>query len=134
MSETIKQTVFPMKYKQIGFFTRTMILQRDNHTCQRCLTKMAGKKLDVHHKIPVRKGGTDTTDNLVTLCKPCHRKIEPIKILRYAYRVTNYAFLGLDKETSRKLGLLADVESRTKIDELRFLVKERAKELGVKLK
>jgi len=42
--------------------------------------------------------------------------------------------LQLDKETSRKLGVLADAESRTKIDELRFLVKERAKTLGVKFK
>lgn len=42
--------------------------------------------------------------------------------------------LKIDRPTNTTLTLLAKHESRSKIDELRFLVKERAKELGVKVK
>lgn len=41
--------------------------------------------------------------------------------------------LKMDKPTSRHLEILAEYENRTKIDELRFLVKERANTLGVSL-
>jgi hypothetical protein len=42
--------------------------------------------------------------------------------------------LKVDKPTDGHLEILAKHENRTKIGELRFLVKERAKELGVKIK
>lgn len=42
--------------------------------------------------------------------------------------------LKLDKPTDKNLEILAEHESRTKIGELRFLVKERAKQLGVRFK
>ena len=45
---------------------------RDNHTCAICHTKGKG---DVHHIIPVSKGGTDRADNGVFLCKKCHEDL-----------------------------------------------------------
>jgi hypothetical protein len=42
--------------------------------------------------------------------------------------------MKVDKQFNNYLQQLADYESRSKIDELRFLVKERAKTLGVKFK
>ena len=50
------------------------------------------------------------------------------------YVMQKITMLQLDMETSRNLRLIADAENRTKVDELRFLVKERAKEIGVKIK
>jgi hypothetical protein len=38
----------------------------------------------------------------------------------------------MDKRTHQIWGLLAKVEQRTKMDEFRFLVKQRAKELKIK--
>ena len=32
-----------------------------------------GYDLEVHHIQPLSKGGTDTFDNLIILCKACHR-------------------------------------------------------------
>jgi hypothetical protein len=46
----------------------------------------------------------------------------------------NRTSLKIDKIDSENLAALANHESRTKVDEFRFLIKERAKELGLKLK
>jgi hypothetical protein len=42
--------------------------------------------------------------------------------------------LKLDRTTDHNLELLAEHEGRTKVGEFRFLLKERAKQLGVKLR
>ncbi|MDR1856304.1 MAG: HNH endonuclease, partial [Desulfovibrio sp.] len=50
------------------------VLDRDGYTCQEC-----GKKnvqLEVHHIKPRREQGADIPDNLVTLCRECHRKAD----------------------------------------------------------
>jgi len=55
------------------------VLERDNYKCQKCFDKerceISGSrfKLEVHHKIPLSKGGKDELDNLITLCFKCHR-------------------------------------------------------------
>ncbi len=45
------------------------VARRDNGTCQRC----ARRGHHVHHKLPRGRGGTDSHENLVLLCHPCHR-------------------------------------------------------------
>lgn len=30
---------------------------------------------EVHHRIPLAEGGTHSTNNLISLCKPCHARI-----------------------------------------------------------
>ena len=53
---------------------RQMIYRRDNFTCQSCgITHI---KLDVHHTIPYLDGGSNEIDNLISLCRSCHMKIE----------------------------------------------------------
>ena len=41
--------------------------------CELCYAR--DTKLDVHHVIPVEEGGTDDQDNLVCLCRHCHKVI-----------------------------------------------------------
>ena len=60
--------------------TRQKVIQRDNHTCQRCginvsPTNEDGPDFQVHHIIPRAAGGPDHEDNLVTLCNECHSKV-----------------------------------------------------------
>jgi 5-methylcytosine-specific restriction endonuclease McrA len=63
------------------------ILRRDNYTCQLCgehhwevnendipLPTTDGH-LDIHHKIYVENGGSDAPDNLITLCRECHKRV-----------------------------------------------------------
>ena len=46
------------------------VRERDGHCCVRCGAK---EHLLVHHIWPVSQGGTPAEENLITLCKPCHR-------------------------------------------------------------
>jgi hypothetical protein len=53
----------------------TEVKDRDNWTCQRCLTKNA--PLEVHHILPYTQNKVLGCDkyNLITYCKKCHKKI-----------------------------------------------------------
>lgn len=61
--------------EQMGFWNlREYILHRDNHTCQNPNCKNKGKDqiLEVHHIVYKSNGGTNTPNNLITLCSECH--------------------------------------------------------------
>jgi hypothetical protein len=53
---------------------REYILYRDGHACQYCKGKSKDKVLEVHH-IVSRQIDSDRPDNLITLCKTCHREV-----------------------------------------------------------
>lgn len=62
------------KKRKIGLRTRFDVLKRDGYQCQICgATAGDGCKLEVDHKTPKSKGGTDTIGNLWTLCFDCNR-------------------------------------------------------------
>lgn len=51
---------------------KQQILRRDGWRCQSC---GGMSNLEVHHKQFRSRGGTDTEQNLITLCVACHRKV-----------------------------------------------------------
>lgn len=52
---------------------RFEILRRDSYRCQMCgCTATDGVRLHIDHRSPVSHGGTNTVDNLWTLCEPCN--------------------------------------------------------------
>lgn len=54
--------------------TRYEVLARDNFTCQICGAKAeTGAELEVDHRIPVSKNGSNHISNLWTLCRLCNR-------------------------------------------------------------
>lgn len=66
-----------------GWWTiRRAARERDDNRCQHCgITKAEiGRNLDVHHIEPVRSfedpGAAHRLDNVITLCRSCHRKAE----------------------------------------------------------
>lgn len=65
---------------QKGFWNvREYVLFRDNHICQYCKGKSGDKILNVHH-IVSRKIGGNSPENLITLCKTCHKDYHEGKI------------------------------------------------------
>jgi len=52
---------------------RLLILERDGYRCCLCGKTAKETKLEVDHRIPVVKGGTDSLNNLWTLCIDCNR-------------------------------------------------------------
>ena len=57
---------------------RHAILARDNYQCQNCKAK--NTVFEVHHLVFRSKGGSDEPENLVTLCRKCHRDYHAGKI------------------------------------------------------
>ncbi|MBZ4031290.1 HNH endonuclease, partial [Ligilactobacillus salivarius] len=49
---------------------KQFVLARDNYTCQVC--KKKGGKFKIHHIIYRSLGGTNTVNNLTTVCSNCH--------------------------------------------------------------
>ena len=60
--------------------TKAMVLNRDNYTCQHCKGKHKDSKLEVHHIVFRRNGGSDDSENLITLCHTCHKALHDGKI------------------------------------------------------
>lgn len=57
---------------------RQGVFERDDWTCQSCDVESgptAGVELHAHHIEPIADGGSDELENLLTLCKDCHRKL-----------------------------------------------------------
>ena len=59
---------------------RKLARARDQYRCQICGAPERGREHDVHHKIPFRTFASyeqaNQLSNLVTLCRPCHRRAE----------------------------------------------------------
>lgn len=53
---------------------REQVLTNYNNICQEC--KRSDLKLDIHHIVPREFGGTNDLNNLIPLCRSCHKKIE----------------------------------------------------------
>ena len=75
---------------------RAAVLQRDGYCCQitgrgkGLPANIALSILNVHHKVPVHCGGTDSMDNLITVCLDAHTLIHIIE--------RNMGKLGMSKE------------------------------------
>ena len=52
---------------------RFLVLERDGFRCQLCGKTAKETKLEVDHKVAAAKGGTDSLNNLWTLCEDCNR-------------------------------------------------------------
>lgn len=59
---------------------REYVRKRDHYQCQVCGKFETGRNHDVHHKIPFKaftsKEEANRSNNLITLCRICHRKAE----------------------------------------------------------
>ena len=63
----------PASRAPISRRTRFLVLKRDRYTCQYCGRKAPEVELEVDHRIPVAKGGSNNLSNLVTACRDCNR-------------------------------------------------------------
>jgi len=59
--------------KPISIRKRFFVFKRDHFSCVFCGNSGVGVRLELDHKVPISKGGTDDLDNLQTLCFECNR-------------------------------------------------------------
>lgn len=95
LDKDLKMTV--NKNKRIKFYKsrawikkRKEIIERDNNECQKCKSKgfaTVGQNvaLDVHHKVHLEDSWEHRldSDNLITLCRPCHNSEHPEKLKKF---------------------------------------------------
>lgn len=63
------------KYGMITTSLRDRISCRDNYSCKIC---GVGTNLEIHHIVKLIHGGDNKPNNLITLCKSCHRAIDTL--------------------------------------------------------
>ncbi len=63
----------PRKRESLSLRKRFFVLKRDQFACVRCGASGAGVRLEVHHRFPFAKGGSNSLANLETLCYECNR-------------------------------------------------------------
>ena len=56
---------------------RQQVLERDGYTRQLCGSI---NRLETHHIVPRRKGGLDILENILTLCRKCHKTMAYLMI------------------------------------------------------
>lgn len=61
-----RKTIRPEDWDRVRF----EVFERDSYTCTYC--GYQGDDVVCDHRVPLIKGGTSDTDNLVTACKPCN--------------------------------------------------------------
>lgn len=71
-----------LQYGSGWWQTRQAALERDDYQCQHCgaSSDEIGRNPDVHHIVPVRNfehpESAHTLDNVISLCRSCHRRVE----------------------------------------------------------
>ena len=94
--EYIKNFYMIINWNRSAYYYR--INKRDKFKCQECGIDLIKNNLEfeTHHIIPRSKGGSEHPRNLITLCKPCHRKhTNHLLNFKSAYD-SNQKKLGLD--------------------------------------
>ena len=85
---------------------RLEVLKRDRYTCQNC-GLISNNKLHVHHIIPRHLKGLNILDNLKTVCKNCHNKLEP-KSRSAIAKLTSIQIEAETRDKLRSLGRKGD--------------------------
>ncbi len=51
------------------------VFERDGNKCQECGSVLEPSLVDIHHILPISRGGSNELSNLITLCRNCHYSI-----------------------------------------------------------
>ena len=49
---------------------------KDVTRCQNCHKKLGGHRPEIHHKIPLSRGGSNDKGNLLAVCRRCHAALD----------------------------------------------------------
>lgn len=62
------------KRRAVTLRERRFIINRDNHTCRYCSTKLKVKDIHIDHVYPYSRGGETTVANSVVSCRQCNSR------------------------------------------------------------
>ncbi|AKB73386.1 hypothetical protein MSLAZ_0125 [Methanosarcina lacustris Z-7289] len=90
-----------------GFYNvKAYVLDRDGYTCQHCRGKSKDFRLHCHHIVFRSQKGTDTPENLITLCETCHKALHngEFKLSGKKSKTKHATEIGIIKSQIRKSG------------------------------
>jgi len=79
ISHEINEEPLKQQREEVSIRRRFLIFKRDQFACVLCGRSGVGVKLEVDHKVPLSKGGSNAKENLQTLCFECNRGKRPDK-------------------------------------------------------
>lgn len=90
----------PQKSRQMARARKVLVLKRAKYRCEIC--GYGGSEffqtLNVHHIVPVSKGGHGGGSNLIALCPNCHAVVHFVGHPRYRYGGTRFKNLSRDTQ------------------------------------
>ena len=75
-----------------GYNVKEYLLYKYNHTCQYCKGYSDDHVLEVEHKIPTSRGGTDSISNLTLSCKTCNRDKDNLTLKEWLANLEQQGF------------------------------------------
>jgi 5-methylcytosine-specific restriction endonuclease McrA len=66
-------------------FWRELSRQIKIRDCWRCTSCKDNRHLEVHHRVPLKYGGTNAPSNLITLCSKCHHARHQAQLRKAQY-------------------------------------------------
>ena len=113
----------------MGFYNvKAAVLSRDNYTCQIC--KAQNTQLQVHHIQFRSQGGSNSMENLITLCKECHEKIHK-KELKFNKKVPSFKHASHMNIMRKKLVESLKNEFDNVFETFGYLTKYNREKLGI---
>ena len=92
------------------------VFEKYGRKCVNCGTT---ENIDVHHKIPLSEGGTNSLENLVPLCRNCHEELHRFKFepLEPQTRIDNQYGSKISKDKTSMIGykICSAIENRYRI-------------------
>lgn len=109
---------------------KAYVLIRDNYTCQCCKTKRG--TLHVHHIAYRSQGGSDDTDNLITLCENCHKKLHNGELKEFEVKLKGKKKTNLRYATQMSIVRSQLLKNRPKaIETFGYVTKANRQNLGI---
>jgi N6-L-threonylcarbamoyladenine synthase len=113
----------------MGFYNvKAAVLSRDNYTCQICQAQ--NTQLQVHHIRFKSHGGSDSMENLTTLCKDCHEKIHKNE-LKFNKKVQSFKHASHMNIMRKRLVELLKNEFDNVYETFGYLTKYHREKLGM---
>ena len=113
----------------MGFYNvKTAVLNRDNYTCQICGAQ--NTQLQVHHLQFRSHGGSDSMENLTTLCKDCHEKIHKNQLI-FNKKVKSFKHAAHMNIMRKKIVKILKNEFDNVFETFGYLTKFNREKLGI---
>jgi len=76
VGENFRKDAYPVDYS--FWMRKAETIRKRDKVCSHCgkTPEQNGRALDVHHKIPFRISHSNLDDNLIALCRMCHKKAD----------------------------------------------------------